>query len=147
VSAELATVAIGRLPATGAWVGIEPAAGGWRLVFGEGDDTFRVHAPADGQRDLVLAAVGAYVEDLLGDPPPEIEATHEEIAAAVRWLMETETDPGRRRRLRDALDAVEDGLAVDELIGRLLAADPRDANEPADWVDRLERAYAAVRRG
>jgi hypothetical protein len=147
VSADLATVAIGRLSIGDTWVGIEPVADGWRLVFGQGNEPLPLLATSAGQRDLVLAAVGAYVEDLLDDPPPELEATHEEIAAAVRWLMESETDPVRQRRLRDALDAVEDGLAVDELIGRLLAADPRDANEPADWVDRLERAYESARRG
>jgi hypothetical protein len=143
MSSRLATVAIGRLAGGTAWLGLQPHRAGWRVVFG-GDAERPVAASADEQRELVLAAAGVYFEDALNDPPPNLEATHEDIAAIIGWLVQTEHDPDRRLRLREALDAVEDGLAVDEVIGRLLAAGAGDTNEPADWVDRLEDAYRSL---
>jgi hypothetical protein len=144
MSARVATVAIGRLAGGAAWLGLEPHEGGWRVVFGDPGGERPAAASAAQQRELVLAAAGAYFEDALDDPPPDLEATHEDIAAVIGWLVESEPDAVRRRRLREGLDAVEDGLAVDEVIGRLLAAGPRDVNEPADWVDRLEDAYRSL---
>jgi hypothetical protein len=144
MSARLATVAIGRLADGAAWLGLEPHDGGWRVVFGDVTRERSAEASADEQRELVLAAAGVYFEDALDDPPPDREATHEDIAAIIGWLVQSERDADRRRRLREALDAVEDGLAVDEVIGRLLAAGAQDVNEPADWVDRLEDAYRSL---
>lgn len=138
------TVAIGRLSPGGAWLGLEPLAGGWRVVFGGAGGSRAADVPTAVQRELVLAAAGAYFEDALADPPPELEATHADIAAVVAWLLSSETDAERRPRLRQALDAIEDGLAVDEVIGRLLSAGPQDVNEPADWVDRLVDAYRSL---
>jgi hypothetical protein len=142
MTAKLAAVAIGRLAPRGAWLGLEPGADGWRVVFGDFAGQ-RANVSAR-PRDLVLAAVGVYFEDALDDPPPELEATHEDIAAVVGWLVASEPDAGRRRHLRESLDAIEDGLAVDDVIRRLLAAGPEDVREPADWVDRLEDAYRSL---
>ena len=144
MSARLATVAIGRLAGGAAWLGLEPNDDGWRVVFGDATRERSAAAPADEQRELVLAAAGVYFEDALDDPPLDREATHGDIAAIIGWLVQSERDADRRRRLREALDAVEDGLAVDEVIGRLLAAGAQDVNEPADWVDRLEDAYRSL---
>lgn len=144
MSARLATVAIGRLAGGTAWIGVERHNGGWRVVFGDAGREQPVAASAVRQRELVLAAAGAYFEDALDDAPPDLEATHEDIAAVIGWLVDSEPDAARRGRLREALDAVEDGLAVDEVIGRLLASGAEDVNEPADWVDRLEDAYRAL---
>jgi hypothetical protein len=143
MSARLAAVAIGRLTPGGTWVGLEPVGDEWRVVFGDahGRPAASTTAPP---RDLVLAAIGVYFEDALEDPPPELEATHEDIAAVVGWLVSSEPDPLRQRRLRESLDAVEDGLAVDEVIRRLLAAGAEHVNEPADWVDRLGEAYRSL---
>jgi hypothetical protein len=145
MSARLATVAIGRLAAGAGWIGLEPRDGGWRVVFGESAGERGSRGSMARQRELVLAAVGAYFEDALEDPPPDIEATQEDMAAVIGWLVSSEPDAARRRRLREGLDAVEDGLAADEVIGRLLAAGPAGVNEPADWVDRLEDAYRSLR--
>ena len=144
MSARLPTVAIGRPAGGTAWLGLQPHSGGWRVVFGDAAGERPVAASVDEQREFVLAAAGVYFEDALDDPPPDLEATHEDIAAIIGWLVQSERDGDRRRRLREALDAVEDGLAVDEVIGRLLAAGARDVNEPADWVDRLEEAYRSL---
>lgn len=145
MSARVAAVAIGRLTSGKAWLGLAPEGAGWRLTFGDLHGQRPTTASSSAaSRDLVLAAVGVYFEDALADPPPELEATHEDIAAVVGWLVTSEPDVARRRRLREALDAIEDGLAVDEVIGRLLAAGAGDVNEPADWVDRLEDAYRSL---
>jgi hypothetical protein len=142
MSAHGAAVAIGRLAPGGPWLGLEPDGDRWRVVFGDAGGQ-RADA-SSGPRDLVLAAVGVYFEDALDDPPPELEATHEDIAAVVGWLIASEPDAVRRRQLRESLDAIEDGLAVDEVIHRLLAAGAEDVKEPADWVDRLEEAYRTL---
>ena len=143
MTAKLAAVAIGRLAPGGAWLGLEPDGDGWRVVFG---DAAGQRADVSARpRDLVLAAIGVYFEDALDGPPPELEATHEDIAAVVEWLVASEADAVRRRQLRESLDAIEDGLAVDEVIRRLLTAGAADVKEPADWVDRLEGAYHSLR--
>jgi hypothetical protein len=142
MSASSAVVAIGRLTPGGTWLGLAPDRDAWRVVFGDAAGQ-RPDTSAQ-QRDLVLAAVGVYFEDALDDPPPELEATHEDIAAVVGWLVASEPDAVRRRHLRESLDAIEDGLAVDEVIRRLLAAGVDDVKEPADWVDRLKEAYRGL---
>jgi hypothetical protein len=144
MSARLATVGIGRLAAGSAWVGLKPHGVGWRVVFGDAAGERAAAGSGTERRELVLATAGAYFEDALDDPPPDLEATHEDMAAVIAWLVQTEPNVDRRRRLRESLDAIEDGLAIDEVMGRLLAAGPQDVNEPADWVDRLEDAYRAL---
>jgi hypothetical protein len=143
---DLARVcAIGR-PSPGApWIGFQTAApeGAWRLVFGEPDGR-RLTGPAE--RELLLDGAIAYFAEALDDPPPELEATHEDLAALVGWLLATETDSALARRLRLVLDAVEDGLATDEVISRLIAARGGQRVEPADAVDRLVRCYRALAR-
>ena len=144
MSARVTAVAIGRLTARDTWLGLERHGGGWRVVFGEASGERPTRRSATDERELVLAAVGAYFEDALDDPPPELEATHQDMAAVIGWLVDSEPEAVRQRRLREGLDAIEDGLAVDEVIARLLAAGPHDVNEPADWVDRLEDAYRSM---
>jgi hypothetical protein len=48
-----------------------------------------------------------------------------------------EDDPARRRRLNEAVDAIDDGLAGDAVANRLNAARPGMPDEQADPVDLL----------
>ena len=89
--------------------------------------------------DLLLALAVAYFEDALVAPPDELAATHADIASLVRHLAEAEGDAARRRLLEEAVDAIDDGLAADVVIGRLTTAlSVAAAGDPVAWL--LERA-------
>ncbi|MCA1588229.1 MAG: hypothetical protein LC744_06170 [Chloroflexi bacterium] len=74
------------------------------------------------EADLLLAIAIAYFEDALDPPPDDLAATHADIGSLVRHLAEAEADAARRRQLREAVDAIDDGLATDAVIARLAAA-------------------------
>jgi len=124
--------AVGRLGPDGPWVGVAPTLDdGYALVIGVGHASER--APAEAA-DLVALAV-AYFEDSLDEPPEELAATHGDIGALVRHVAEHEPDADRRDLLAEAVDAVDDGLAADEVIRRLSRC--LDGEEGA--IARLER--------
>lgn len=113
--------ALGRLDAEGAWIGMRAIDGGYQLVV-RTDAGARLATPATD--DDLLAAALAYFEEALPPAPTELEATHADIGAVMRWLAGRQTDPERRRLLSRALDAVDDGLAAEEVMARLAAALP-----------------------
>jgi hypothetical protein len=132
--------AIGRIGPDGPWVGFVRADGAYRLAVGLPDGVRS--EPADA--GVLLAMAIAYFEDALEDPPPDIEATQADLSALVRHLALHE--PSAERRLLDeAVDAIDDGLAVDAVINRLAAARQRTAEEQADPVDLLLDRVAALR--
>jgi hypothetical protein len=137
---EVVACAVGRLGDGGPWVGFAPTLDdAYALVAGTDDGSRSARAAAD---DLVALAI-AYFQDDLAEPPEELAATHGDIGALVRHLAELEEDPARRRRLGDAVDAVDDGLAADVVVGRLslcLAGD----EEP---IARLARRSAELLAG
>jgi hypothetical protein len=141
--------AIGRLTSGGVWVGLLRAARGWELVFGSPSGLLRP-AVGERERELLLLAATAYFEERLADPPPELEATHQDLADLLAWLTASENDALRRRLLREALDAIEDGLAGETVIARLVAASGGESTagtaEPAEAVDRLLQAYRSASR-
>jgi hypothetical protein len=109
--------AVGRLGADGPWVGFAPTLDdGYALVVG-GTDAGAVRAPADAD-DLLSLAI-AYFEEAMIEPPEELAATHGDIGSLVRHLSVAEPDASRRRALDEAVDAVDDGLAADVVVGRL----------------------------
>ena len=109
--------AVGRLGAEGAWIGFAPTLDdGYALVVGT-DDAADADTPADPD-DLIALAI-AYFADELPEPPESLAATHGDIGALVRHVAERETDAGRVRHLGEAVDAVDDGLAADVVVGRL----------------------------
>lgn len=128
-----AACAVGRLGDDGPWVGFAPALDdAYALVVGHaGGGLRRLAADTD---DLLSLAI-AYFEDALPEPPEELAATHGDIGSLVRHLAAAESDPERRRNLEDAVDAVDDGLAGDVVVGRLTAC-LEDGEDP---VARLER--------
>lgn len=134
-------LAVGRLTPGGAWVGLYRSADRWDLVFGEPDGSVPLDLPA-GRPDrpgLVAAAI-AYFSEALADPPPAYEATQADLAELIRWLAETEPDAQAAARLREALDAVDDGLPGDAVASRLA---PVNANEQIDPIDLLVQMHRA----
>ena len=117
--------------------------------------TGRAACPPARSGAELLAAVIAWFEESLTDPPPEIEATQEDLASAVRWLATTVDVASARgaeldRLLADALDAIDDGLAEDVVVRRLTVAATTmrgNVNEQVDWVDLLVRRYRLLRGG
>lgn len=132
--------AVGRLDPGGPWIGFEPIL----------DDAYALTVAAEGvtrQRraepvDLVALAV-LYFEDSIEAPPEELAATHGDIGAIVRHAAERVDDPARRRAFEEAVDAIDDGLAADVVIGRLLRA----LGDEVDAIDHLRRQVASLAPG
>lgn len=140
--------AFGRLWPGGPWVGTRRRASGWELVFAD-DEGLRAWPVADraNGRVLLIAAAAAHFADVLSDPPVLLEATQADLAGLVGWLAGTETEAGVAERARDAVDAIDDGLASDAVVNLLNAyADSLlpETKEQADPVDLLLDAYRAL---
>lgn len=133
--------AIGRIGPGGPWVGFAPTLDdGYALVV-EGSAESR--RPA-AEPDLLVALAIAYFEDALDPPPDDLAATHADIAGLVRHLAEAELDPARRRLLEEAVDAIDDGLAADAVIGRLSAVlTPPAAGDPVARLLEHARTIAS----
>lgn len=125
--------AIGRLRPGGPWIGFQLDGVAALVVGTQAGVRLR---PADDATRIALAI--AYFDEAFDDPPPDLEATHEDVSALLRGVMEGEPDPTRRHLLSEAVDAIDDGLARDVVTARLLSAFPQAPNEQAaDPVDLL----------
>ena len=130
--------AVGRLGLDGPWVGFAPTLDdSYALVVGAIPGGPR-QVPADAGDLLALAL--AYFEESLDPPPDELAATHGDIGALVRHLAEHAPDEGRRRLLREAVDAVDDGLAADATIATL----SRALGDGADALVRIRRRVSGL---
>jgi hypothetical protein len=128
---EIPACAVGRLP-DGTWLGFAPTLDdGYALVVGAAGTTRAMPADAD---DLLSLAI-AYFEDALDEPPEELAATHADIGALVRHLAVSSHEPRRRAALDEAVDAIDDGLAADVVIARLV----RCLAGPEEPLTRLGR--------
>jgi hypothetical protein len=132
--------AIGRLEPDGPWVGFVRDSDGYRLAVARGGGDLIIAAADD---DLLLALAIVYFEDALEDPPPSIEATHADVSDLVRSVAGAADDEPTRRLLQEAVDAIDDGLAEDEVIGRLVAA-RRAPKEQADPLSLLRERVTAL---
>lgn len=138
--------ALGRLEPDGPWIGFVLERGAARLVIGLGDGELR---SALATRDQLLAAAIAYFSDLFPDPPQELEATHGDVADLMRLLAGAADDGAQRAALIEALDAIDDGLAADAVVSRLMEARrlaAHDAPDPQDPGDVLRAAAREIRR-
>jgi hypothetical protein len=149
-------VAIGSAEG-GAWIGFVRTSSGYRLACA-GADGAAVISPSEGalRHDELLAAAIAHFEEAFDPPPPSLEATQADLGALVRWLSSSELDAPRRAILATAVDAIDDGLAADVVVARLVRArssaserTARHADEQADPVDllvtRCRASGAAIR--
>jgi hypothetical protein len=108
--------AVGRLRPGDPWLGFAPTLeDAYALVVGTESGPRKGAADAD---DLLSLAI-LYFEEALDEPPEDLAATHADIGSLVRHVAEAEGDPARRRVLDEAVDAIDDGLAADEVIRRL----------------------------
>ena len=138
-----AACAVGRLGDDGPWVGFVPTLDdGYALVVRRDDDVVAAGAQAAEADDLVALAI-AYFADELSEPPESLAATHGDLGALVRSVAAAEADASARRVLADAVDAIDDGLAADVVVGRLSRC-VDGAEEP---VERLRRRAAELLAG
>ncbi len=142
--------AVGRLGADpgSPWVGVVRDGDAYRLAFCTDGDAIAVARPTP-RRELLAIAI-AFVTEALPDPPPDLEATHADLAALLEWLRDSAFDAAERGLLSEALDAVDDGLAEDVVVHRLVLAAGSAAagmpNEQADdWVGLLAQRYRSMR--
>jgi len=136
---EALLVAVGALGGS-TWVGFTRTGEGYRLACAGADGGLTVSRRSGAARcDELLTVVQAYFEEALDPPPPDLEATQEDLAGLLGWLASEQADPARRRLLDEAIDAVDDGLAADVVVERL--ARVRDLSgtrdEQADLLDLL----------
>ncbi len=133
--------AVGRIGPGGPWVGFAPTLDdGYAVVVGGADG--RVASGPAVADDLIALAI-AYFADELPEPPEALAATHGDIGALVRHVAAAEGNAERRRRLEEAVDAIDDGLAADVVVGGLSRClDPDE--EP---VARLRRRAAELLAG
>jgi hypothetical protein len=122
-------------------VGFIANGAGFHLAFAQPGEAVTI-SQAQGSTRIaeLLAATIAYFEEALEPPPPELEATQADLAGLLSWMAATEPDAGRRRVVREALDAIDDGLAGDAVVARLSEARrglASDAREQADTIDLL----------
>jgi hypothetical protein len=137
-------LAVGRWAADGAWVALRRSDGRWDLVFGDPDGSVALEAPAGKpDRPGLVAAAMAYFSEALTDPPPAFEATQADLAELIGWLAETEPDAEAAARLREALEAVDDGLPGDVVASRLAAVKANEQIDPIDLLVEMHRAREA----
>ena len=137
---EIPACAVGRIDPGGPWIGFEPILDdGYALTVRTEGRTLRSRADPI---DLVALAV-LYFEDSVEAPPEELAATHGDIGAIVRHAAERVDDPTRRRAFEEAVDAIDDGLAADVVIGRL----QRALGDEVDAIDHLRRQVASLAPG
>lgn len=138
-------LAIGQLTPEGHWAGIRRlAVGRWEPVFGGPDGAPRLGSrPPRRQRTLLIAAAIAYFSEALAETTAGSEATQGDLAQVMHWLANTEPDPARAAWLREAIEAVDDGLPGDAIASRLTLL---MADEQADPVDLLIAEVTRARR-
>src|SRR6187402_1246184 len=134
-----AACAVGRIGDSGAWIGFAPSFDdGYDLVVGRADVVART---AGAEPDDLLALAAAYFEEALAEPPEDLAATHADIGTLVRNVAGRENDRHRAAALAEAVDAIDDGLAADVVVSRLV----RCMNGVEEPVARLVRRAAELR--
>ena len=134
-------IAIGRLGPDGPWVGFQARAERYRLAVGS-EAGLR---SAEAGIDLLLGLAIAYFTEALDEPPPELAATQQDLSGLVAHLADREGDPGRRRLLAEAMDAIDDGLPGDAVASRLDAA--RQSDGQRDPIELIRTRATELLRG
>lgn len=138
---EGAACAVARIGPDGPWVGFAPSVDdGYALVVGGTDAGPRRNSASS---DDLLALATIYFDESLDAPPDELAAMLGDIGSLVRHVAEHEADPDRRQLLAEAVDAVDDGLAVDVTIARLGLALGDGLDAAARIRDRVNELLGA----
>ncbi|HEX5040460.1 MAG TPA: hypothetical protein VFW95_10020 [Candidatus Limnocylindria bacterium] len=133
-----AACAVGLVGNAGDWIGFAPSrADAYDLVVGRGD-VAASWAPAEP--DDLLALAIAYFEEALTEPPEDLAATHGDIGDLVRHVAAGAADGVHAADLLEAVDAIDDGLAADVVVSRLV----RCLSAPEEPVARLHRRAAEL---
>ena len=143
MAAEASVFAIGRVEPGGPWIGLRRVESGYELVFGSVSGAM-LTTPAT-PAELLAVAIG-YFEESVDDAPPDLEATHRDLAILLRFVHEGEPEPSRARLLLEALEGIDDGLAGDVMVSRLVRAfeASRTADEQVAPLDLLVERYRAL---
>ena len=129
---------MGLVGSAGDWIGFAPSrVEGYDLVVGRGDVAA---SRADAEPDDLLALAVAYFEEALAEPPEDLAATHGDIGGLVRYVAGGATDEAHSADLLEAVDAIDDGLAADVVVSRLV----RCLSDPEEPVARLHRRAAEL---
>jgi hypothetical protein len=113
-----AACAVGRLGDAVDWIGFAPSLDdGYDLAIGRG---LAAAAIGPAEADDLLALAIAYFEEALAAPPDELAATHADVGALVRHVAGRASEGERAAALREAVDAIDDGLAADVVVSRLV---------------------------
>ena len=131
--------AVGRLGGSGEWIGFAPSFDdGYDLVVGRAGDA---PARSSAEPDDLLALAIAYFEEALAEPPEDLAATHADIGALVRHVAARASGTSRAAAVQEAVDAIDDGLAADVVVSRLV----RCMNSSEEPVARLVRRASELR--
>ena len=129
--------AVGRLDPDGPWIGFAPTLDdGYALTIGSAG----VVRQADADPLDLLALAVLYFEDGGDAPPEDLAATHGDIGAIVRHAAERIHDATRRQAADESVDAIDDGLAADVVIERLVRA----VGEEVHALEHLRRRVGAL---
>lgn len=133
---DVPACAVGRLEPDGPWIGFAPTL----------DDGYALTVTAEGRSDRLaaepvdlIALAILYFEEAAESPPEEMAATHGDIGAIVRHASER-VGPEARPATVEAVDAIDDGLAADVVIGRL----QRVLGDEVDAIAHLRRRVAGL---
>jgi hypothetical protein len=136
-----AACAVGRLGEAGEWIGFAPSLDdGYDLVVGRGDT---VTGAVAAEPDDLLALAVAYFEEALAEPPEDLAATHADIGVLVRHVAGRAGARERAVAVQEAVDAIDDGLAADVVVSRLV----RCLSGSEEPVARLVRRATAIGTG
>lgn len=125
-------------------IGFRSEPGGHRLVAWSPDGAVHVSGlGGTARRRELLACAIVHFEEALLPPPPEWEATQEDLRGLVAWLADT-GEPAVRDALGDALEAVDDGLSGDAVARSLIAASRLEPAEDQDPASLLAERYRAL---
>ena len=136
---SVAACAVGRLGDSEDWIGFAPSIEDrYDLVIGHRQ---AVLVAATAQADDLLALAAAYFEEALAEPPEDLAATHADIGVLVRHVAGGDHDSERAAALGEAVDAIDDGLAADVVVSRLV----RCMGTSEEPVARLVRRASELR--
>jgi hypothetical protein len=131
---------VGRLGPAQPYVGFIQADDGCAVVVGSPATEWRRDPTEDATQrraGLVCLAIAFFLESLT-DPPPELEATHADVAGMMRSLAANGSEAGHAAALAEALDAIDDGLAADAVVLLLQRLLPPDLDAVATLRQRAE---------